>query len=149
MDFNEVIIKYFRDSLTLVQNLSESLKKQTKKIEELEEKLRVNSQNPSKPPSTDFNKKKKKKIHTKKSNNKPGGRQILGVKFLRQRPILNFIVDFFAPEIKLAIEIDGSQHYFEQVFPPQTSPSAQPAPRWGAKLILADLVQKSIMGFSS
>ena len=41
-------------------------------------------------------------------------RQILGVKFLRQRPILNFIVDFFAPEIKLAIEIDGSQHYFEK-----------------------------------
>ena len=29
-------------------------------------------------------------------------RQIFGVKFLRQRPILNFIVDFFAPEIKLA-----------------------------------------------
>lgn len=41
-------------------------------------------------------------------------RQILGVKFLRQRPILNFIVDFFAPEIKLAIEIDGSQHYVDQ-----------------------------------
>lgn len=41
-------------------------------------------------------------------------RQLLGVKFLRQRPILNFIVDFFSPEIKLAIEIDGSQHYFDQ-----------------------------------
>ena len=41
-------------------------------------------------------------------------RQILDVKFLRQRPILNFIVDFFAPEIELAIEIDGSQHYFDQ-----------------------------------
>lgn len=39
-------------------------------------------------------------------------RQILDVKFLRQRPILNYIVDFFAPDIKLAIEIDGSQHYF-------------------------------------
>ena len=38
----------------------------------------------------------------------------VGVKFLRQRPILNFIVDFFAPEIKLAVEIDGSQHYFDQ-----------------------------------
>ena len=41
-------------------------------------------------------------------------RQIFGVKFLRQRPILNFIVDFLAPEIKLAVEIDGSQHYFDQ-----------------------------------
>lgn len=74
MDFNAVIFKYLGDSLTLVKNLSDNLKKQTKKIEELEEKLRVNSQNSSKPPSTDFNKKKKKKkFHTKKSNNKPGG----------------------------------------------------------------------------
>ena len=41
-------------------------------------------------------------------------RQVLGVKFLRQKPILNYIVDFFAPKIKLAIEIDGSQHYFTE-----------------------------------
>jgi len=34
----------------------------------------------------------------------------LGVRVLRQRPITNFIVDFFAPEIKLIIEIDGSSH---------------------------------------
>lgn len=74
MDFNAVIFKYLGDSLTLVKNLSENLNKQSKRIEELEEKLRVNSQNSSKPPSTDFNKKKKKKkFHTKKSNNKPGG----------------------------------------------------------------------------
>jgi very-short-patch-repair endonuclease len=37
-------------------------------------------------------------------------RNQMGVKFKRQRPILNFIVDFFAPEIKLIIEIDGSSH---------------------------------------
>jgi very-short-patch-repair endonuclease len=34
----------------------------------------------------------------------------LGVRFLRQRPIDNFIVDFFSPELKLIIEIDGSSH---------------------------------------
>lgn len=31
-------------------------------------------------------------------------------RFLRQRPIDNFIVDFFAPEIALIIEVDGSSH---------------------------------------
>jgi len=33
-----------------------------------------------------------------------------GVKFKRQRPILHFIVDFFAQEIDLIIEIDGNSH---------------------------------------
>jgi very-short-patch-repair endonuclease len=31
-----------------------------------------------------------------------------GERFLRQRPIDNFIVDFFAPDLGLIIEIDGS-----------------------------------------
>lgn len=34
-----------------------------------------------------------------------------GVKFKRQRPIDNFIVDFFSAEIKLIIEVDGNSHY--------------------------------------
>jgi very-short-patch-repair endonuclease len=34
----------------------------------------------------------------------------MNVRFLRQRPILNFIVDFFSPEIGLIIEIDGNSH---------------------------------------
>lgn len=33
-----------------------------------------------------------------------------GVGFKRQRPIANFIVDFFAQEIGLIIEIDGNSH---------------------------------------
>jgi very-short-patch-repair endonuclease len=37
-------------------------------------------------------------------------RKQTGKRFLRQRPIDNFIVDFFSPEIKLIIEIDGSSH---------------------------------------
>lgn len=40
-------------------------------------------------------------------------RQLKGYKFLRQRPILNFIVDFFCKELKLVIEVDGSTHIFK------------------------------------
>jgi len=34
----------------------------------------------------------------------------LGVKFRRQHSIGNFILDFYAPSIKLNIEVDGEQH---------------------------------------
>ncbi len=34
----------------------------------------------------------------------------LGVKFRRQHPIGRFILDFYAPKIRLAIELDGKQH---------------------------------------
>ena len=36
--------------------------------------------------------------------------QIQGLKFRRQYPIENYIVDFVCKEIKLIIEIDGGQH---------------------------------------
>ena len=35
------------------------------------------------------------------------------VKIYRQRPINSFIVDFYCSKAKLAIEVDGSQHYEE------------------------------------
>ena len=35
----------------------------------------------------------------------------MGVKFRRQYTIGNYILDFYAPKIKLAIEIDGDTHY--------------------------------------
>jgi very-short-patch-repair endonuclease len=38
-------------------------------------------------------------------------KQILGVQFYRQRPIGNFIVDFYAPGARLVVEVDGSQHF--------------------------------------
>ena len=38
-------------------------------------------------------------------------RQINGFQFSRQRPIGNYIVDFFCHKAKLVIEIDGSQHF--------------------------------------
>lgn len=34
-----------------------------------------------------------------------------GVKFYMQTVIGNYIVDFYAPKIKLIIELDGSQHF--------------------------------------
>ena len=37
-------------------------------------------------------------------------REQLNERFLRQRPINNFIVDFFCPKLGLIIEIDGSSH---------------------------------------
>ena len=37
-------------------------------------------------------------------------RQLLGVQFYRQKPIDNYIVDFYAPAAKLVVELDGAQH---------------------------------------
>lgn len=38
----------------------------------------------------------------------------LGVKFLRQHAILDFIVDFVCLEKKLVIEVDGEYHFTEE-----------------------------------
>ena len=40
-------------------------------------------------------------------------RQLHGLKFRRQHPVDHYILDFFCPELKLAIELDGGQHYSE------------------------------------
>ena len=39
-----------------------------------------------------------------------------GYRFRRQHGIGPYIVDFYCPKLKLAIEIDGSTHYEESVF---------------------------------
>ncbi len=38
------------------------------------------------------------------------GKQLRSVQFYRQKPIGQFIVDFYAPRAKLVVEVDGSQH---------------------------------------
>lgn len=38
----------------------------------------------------------------------------LGVRFRRQHPVDMFILDFYAPEIELAIELDGSIHKMKE-----------------------------------
>ena len=37
-------------------------------------------------------------------------RQVNGAKFRRQQPIGRYIVDFFCPESKLVVELDGGHH---------------------------------------
>lgn len=39
------------------------------------------------------------------------GKQILGLPVYRQKPILNYVVDFYCPAANLVIECDGGQHY--------------------------------------
>lgn len=42
--------------------------------------------------------------------NKLKNRQFHGIKFIRQKPILDYIVDFYSPDLKPVIEIDGISH---------------------------------------
>ena len=42
-------------------------------------------------------------------------RQINGVKFRRQFPVGRYILDFYCPDYRLAIEADGGQHYENKV----------------------------------
>ncbi len=37
-------------------------------------------------------------------------KQLCGRKFIRQKPLLHYIVDFYCPEYKLIIELDGYSH---------------------------------------
>ena len=41
-------------------------------------------------------------------------KQILDLQFYRQKPILNYIVDFYCPAANLVIECDGSQHFTDE-----------------------------------
>jgi very-short-patch-repair endonuclease len=42
-------------------------------------------------------------------------KQLNGYQFYRQRVIGNYIVDFCSPAVKLVIEVDGSQHYSDNM----------------------------------
>jgi very-short-patch-repair endonuclease len=41
-------------------------------------------------------------------------KQFHGYRFHRQKPLLNFIADFYCYELKLIIELDGYTHQFEE-----------------------------------
>jgi very-short-patch-repair endonuclease len=43
------------------------------------------------------------------------GKQMMGYYFHRQRPIDEYIADFFCHKLKLVIELDGFTHRFEEV----------------------------------
>jgi len=42
-------------------------------------------------------------------------KQVKGCQFYRQKPIGDYIVDFFCPRVKLVIEVDGSQHFSDEM----------------------------------
>lgn len=42
-------------------------------------------------------------------------RGVLGLKFRRQHPFGKFVVDFYCPELKLAIEVDGPIHEIDEL----------------------------------
>jgi very-short-patch-repair endonuclease len=42
------------------------------------------------------------------------GKQLMGKKFRRQHSFGDFIVDFYCPEEKLAIELDGAPHFSKE-----------------------------------
>jgi very-short-patch-repair endonuclease len=42
------------------------------------------------------------------------GRKMLGFKVRRQYGIENYIIDFYCPQLKLAVEIDGDIHYLNE-----------------------------------
>jgi len=41
-------------------------------------------------------------------------KQLCNIQFYRQKPIGNYIVDFYAPAAKLVIELDGGQHFSDE-----------------------------------
>lgn len=64
----------------------------------------------------------KEKARELRNNSTPGeillwkklkGKQCYGFDFHRQKPILNYIVDFYCFKLKLIIEIDGYSHNFK------------------------------------
>ena len=67
-----------------------------------------------------FNRKAQKRIRQYLRNNATDaekklwemlkGKQLLGYKFRRQQGIEEYVVDFYCPQGKLAIEIDGAKH---------------------------------------
>ena len=44
------------------------------------------------------------------------GKNMCGCDFTRQKPIDNYIVDFFCYELRLAIELDGFSHQLDEVY---------------------------------
>jgi very-short-patch-repair endonuclease len=42
-------------------------------------------------------------------------KQLKGYQFYRQKPIGDYIVDFFCPKIRLVIEVDGGQHFSDEM----------------------------------
>lgn len=42
------------------------------------------------------------------------GKQLLGLRFRRQYSVGPFILDFYCPQVRIGIELDGDSHYSEE-----------------------------------
>ena len=42
-------------------------------------------------------------------------RQVRGYQFNRQKPLGNYIVDYYCKKLQLVIEVDGNSHHFEEI----------------------------------
>jgi very-short-patch-repair endonuclease len=42
------------------------------------------------------------------------GKKLKGCQFYRQKPLGQFIADFYCPKANLVVELDGGQHYYEE-----------------------------------
>ena len=42
-------------------------------------------------------------------------KQLKGYQFYRQKPIGDYIVDFYCPRAKLVVEVDGGQHFTDEM----------------------------------
>jgi very-short-patch-repair endonuclease len=42
-------------------------------------------------------------------------KQVQGCWFYRQKPVGIYVADFYCPKVKLVIEVDGGQHYSDEV----------------------------------
>lgn len=76
----------------------------------------------SQPLKITYNPYLKEKARELRNNSTPGeillwkklkGKQCYGFDFHRQKPILDYIVDFYCFKLKLIIEIDGYSHHFK------------------------------------
>ena len=56
----------------------------------------------------------------------------LGVEFKRQVPILEYIVDFYCQELRLAVEVDGNTHDFRYV---EDETRQKEIEKWGVTFI--------------
>ena len=41
------------------------------------------------------------------------GKKLEGYKFKRQYSIARYVIDFYCPQVKLSVEVDGDSHYIE------------------------------------
>ena len=68
---------------------------------------------------------KDKALDQRRNPNKPEAKlwyevlrnkKMLGYRFLRQKPILNYVLDFYCHKLKLGIEVDGDTHVEQEKY---------------------------------